>query len=38
MMGTREKDQWRSDLLEEAIEWGLDFGLDAILDILSGLF
>ncbi len=37
-MGTREKAQLRFDLLEEAIEWGLEFGLDAILDILSGLF
>lgn len=37
-MDTQDKAQWRSDLLEEAMEWGLEFGLDAILDILSGLF
>lgn len=36
-MDMHDKDQWRSELLEDAIEWGLEFGLDAILDILSGL-
>lgn len=37
-MEQQKKESWYSDFVEEALDWGLESGLDWVVELLGGLF